>query len=411
MGAVDVISMDALLWSIYLLGIKDPRKDFVYLSQRTNQTAPHTDQALHEKDESSATTKTTSGPLTYHKLLYDPIPYPTSLPSRLTWVGTLLISLRFTNWRISSPHHDRHQPHAPSNRHHLEFILTALLRSFTGYLLLDLSSHLISLDPYFTSPSIPLLTSPSPSPLPPLLQPLHASPLLTLAFRASLVAIQAWSLISQNYHLPMILPVLLHYLHLLSPTWSPHLWPPPFGPAKAMLTSGLRGFWSVYWHQVMRFVVAGPGEAVVDLVLGKGRGTRRTRFTLLTVVAFGLSGCIHMGLVPRSPRGKIGAGWIRVLAGGFFWVQPFGMVVERWGAGVVRGSVPRGWREGKAGTWAGMVAYAVWIFVWSCICFPLLGEAGRQMGWFRHYTVPWSALHWWMDGDGWMWSCLKEKTA
>ncbi|KAF2220847.1 hypothetical protein BDZ85DRAFT_283768 [Elsinoe ampelina] len=409
MGAVDVISMDALLWSIYLLGIKDPRKDFVYLSQRTNQVGPHTSQPPHEKDDSP---KIPDQPLTYHNLLYDPIPYPSSLSSRLTWVGTLLISLRFTNWRISSPHHDRRQPHAPLPRHHLEFILHALLRSLIGYLLLDLSSHLMSLDPYFTNPSIPLLTPPSPScPLPPLLQPLHASPLLTLAFRASLVATQAWSLISQNYHLPMTLPAALHYLRLLPHTWSPHLWPPPFGPAKAVLTSGLRGFWSVYWHQAMRFVVAGPGEAVVDLLLGKGRGARGMRFMLLTLVAFGLSGCIHMGLVPRSPKGEVGPGRIRLLVGGFFWVQPLGMAVERWGAGAVRGWVPVGWREGRVGTWAGMAAYAVWIFGWSCVCFPLLGEAGRQMGWFGNYTVPWSALRWWMEGDGWMWDCLKEKTA
>ncbi|KAF4554887.1 Hypothetical protein D9617_3g019560 [Elsinoe fawcettii] len=380
MGAVDVISVDGLLWSTYLLGIKDPRKDFILLVKRTAPAHP-----TNDKEPNGTLNNTTSS----NGIEYDHIPYPCDLPSRLSWVGSLLISLRLTNWLISDPYHDRHQPVPPTSRRHGEYIISTLIQSFIGYLLLDISSLLISHDPFFTNTSIPILSPLTlTNSLPPLLQTLYASSIGASALRAALTATQAWALVAGQYHLPTVLPVALHWSGAWPDEWAPHLWPPYFGSVSVILSHGLRGFWGAYWHQVMRFVVAGPGGAVVDLVLGRERrdevpegekmgteeksggakeamevtkvvtpaegGTKkarrkRARYTLVTIVAFFLSGCIHMGLVPRAPRGEISANSIRLLVGGFFWLQPFGMIVEQVGAGLLSRVVPTSMRKTKAG--------------------------------------------------------------
>ncbi|PNS16630.1 hypothetical protein CAC42_4594 [Sphaceloma murrayae] len=411
MGALDVLSTDELLWAVFLLAFKDPRKDFIRIVKRETRDGVVSPSAPSE-DKTTDVSTNTSARTQLKQRDYEEVPYPAELLPRLSWVGTLLISFRLTDWKIGSPHHDRKQPAPATGYTHLGFIAFALGRSFIGYLLVDMTCYVIKHDPFFTTISTSLFTPPrqaSVSSLPAILTALYTLPITTAATRATLTAAIAWALISQQYYLPTIFPVLLHYFHLLSDTWSPHLWPPYFGPASTILDRGLRGFWSTYWHQVMRFMVSGPGSWMTKLLLGSADHRNQTlEYFVHTAVAFGLSGVIHMGLVPRAPlHGNAGPHWIRLYIGAFFWLQPVGMLVEKAVAGLAARAVPASLKRSSKGRALGRCAFAVWIWVWACLCFPLLAEAGRQMGWFRHYTVPWSLVHWLRGEDAWMWSCLR----
>ncbi|TKX20599.1 hypothetical protein C1H76_7410 [Elsinoe australis] len=415
MGAVDVLSVNALLWAVFLLGVKDPRNDFVRLVKRLPGEPRFPGATTNSEHKATDKTSRRQEPPSRQRLEYDEIPYPADLVTRLSWVGTLLISLRFADWKIGSHNHDRKQPAPPTGRTHFNFIAYAVARSLVGFLLVDLTSYVISRDPYFTNTSVPLISLPSSAymaSLPPALGSLYSAPLTTAALRATLTGAQAWALISQQYYLPTVFPVALHYFGLLPDTWSPHLWPRFFGPASIMLTRGLRGFWSTYWHQVMRFVVSGTGPAIVDLCLGGVRAKRSkgAEYTILTICAFGLSGFVHMGLVPREPlHSAVSANAVRLYIGAFFWVQPVGLLAETVIADGINRLVPGCVKDSRTGKALGRLAYMGWIFIWACICFPLLGEAGRQLGWFEHYTVPWSALHYLQGKDAWMWSCLRDE--
>ena len=92
MGGVDVISVDVLLWALFLLGLQDPWTEFKYVraQQRNARLAngasdDHDSQAHHAEDGSIDLAE-----LQEHS-------YPNPLRDRLTWVFTLLASIRLTS--------------------------------------------------------------------------------------------------------------------------------------------------------------------------------------------------------------------------------------------------------------------------------------------------------------------------
>ncbi|KAI7189835.1 hypothetical protein KC363_g4733 [Hortaea werneckii] len=318
-------------------------------------------------------------------------PYPDSFYHRLQWVGTLLVSIRLNNWKISSPSHDRKQPPTPAFRDRLSFVLYTIFCFMRGYLVLDLTRAYISYDPYFTDPHISV-RSPLPS------GGVEGFPAQFV--RAMVTGAQAWALISQMFYLPCLIPVGLHALGLLSDEWSPHLWPSYFGSPGTIFLYGVRGFWGTYWHQTMRWSVAGPGYAIADALRLKAGGL--VRYSLITAVAFALSGTVHMGLVPPEPlHATVSANTIRLYVAGFFWAQPVAMLVETLGAKIM-GSVtgPSLW-QGGAGRLARLLVNGIWVLTWFTLTMPLLSEAGKQMGYWRVWTVPFSIWQG-LKGEGWI---------
>ncbi|GAB7342992.1 hypothetical protein MBLNU457_g1089t2 [Dothideomycetes sp. NU457] len=448
MDGVDVISTDVLLWSLFLWIIKDPRREFRMLVKRKPGSR-------HVAGTTSSSEKKKSLPADslpkQDHLDYDVVPWPQDIMQRIPWVTSLLISMRLVDWKINEPSHDKRQPTHTTGRGHFEFIRDALLRQIIGYLALDLTSSFIRSDAYFHDFSISIL-----SPLPPyqhgpalLVSLYNISPPLLL--RTIVIATQAYCMISSQYHLPMIPLVFLHYLNLWPDDWSPHLWPTYFGPVTSILDHGLAGFWGTYWHQVVRWLVSGSAPAIADM-LGykrpppsaqsnhlnghtngstdnhhdasspkdtstkstdaeaetKANRTKTIRFTILTLTAFFNSGLVHLGLVPPHPLwSAYTANQLRLLVGGFFWIQPLGILLEIALSHFLASLLPKTWRESDLGKMLKRMANLVWIAVWSCVCFPLLGEAARQLRWCAYHTVPVSALAW-MRGEEWvMWPCLK----
>lgn len=305
-------------------------------------------------------------------------------------------ALTLDNWLISYTPHDKTQPPPPPSKTRSSFILNTTLHACIAYLTLDLTCALTTTDPYFTNPTVSL-SSPLPQTTPPLLS--NISPRI---LRTTLIALQAYALIANLFPFPAVLPVLLNALNLVPNSWSPHAWPAYFGSPLSFLERGLSGWWGTFWHQTMRWSVSGPGMAVAD-ALGLARKSLARRAIVLCS-AFGLSGCVHMGLVPPEPLhlGEgVSVGFVRGCIGGFFWVQVVGMLVEDVIKRAVGRVMSREVKETKVWWWLRAGLNVTWLYAWFCCCMPLLGEAGRQLGWWRHWLVPVSLVRG-VRGEGWI---------
>jgi hypothetical protein len=117
-----------------------------------------------------------------------------------------------------------------------------------------------------------------------------------------------------------------------------------------------------------------------------------------------------MGLVPPEPlhlADGVSVSFVRALVGGFFWVQVVGMLVEDVVGRCLERVVSRETRRTKAWWWLRAVVNVLWLYSWFCCCMPLLGEAGRQLGWWRHWLVPVSLVKG-LRGEGWIaWEYLR----
>lgn len=402
MGSVDVPSLNGLFWAAFLLVLNDPWTDFTLLKPdvETNGKIDSVDRK-RENGKQNGYVKVIQQHNT--RPTCTAIPYPPTLKARIPWTFKLISSLPLDNWLISYPPHDNLQPTSPQPKPLKQFILTTTLHAALAYLTLDLTSALTTTDPYFTNSKTPLF-----SPLPQNVQqqkiPTSIPPYI---LHPTLISLQSYSLIASLLPSLAILPAILSYFSLFPAQFSPHSWPAYFGPPSTFLTRGLAGWWGGFWHQTMRWSVSGPGIAVADyLGLKRGGWARRA---LVLGSAFGGSGCVHMGLVPPEPvnldrEGGWSVGMVRVLVGGFFWAQVLGILVEdlfwrvlgreRW--------------EGRAWWWLRAVGNVVWLWAWFCCCMPLLGEAGRQLGWWRHWLVPVSLVKG-MRGEGWVtWEYLER---
>ncbi len=376
MGGVDVISVNAVLWFLTLNCLKDVHGSFKYVKR--------TEPCVNRVSEES---KTNEGRL-------ELTPYPQSLFERFFWVGSLLSSIRLNNWLIGEAGHDARQPPSAAYEQRGPFIRQSVISFIRGYLILDLTRAYIEYDPYFTDPMIAVS-----SPL----------PFETIAFvpprllRSTIIAAQAWAAISQMMYLPCILPVALNVLGCLPDEWSPHTWAPLFGSPKLVPLHGTRAFWSQYWHQSMRVSTTAPGYALADAMRMHAGGL--PRYAVITVVAFSLSGLVHMGLVPPQPLYAYKGVWhTRLSVAGFFWLQPIAIILEVIVARLATqqsGTPERkiDWSRGH-GLHCRMLINALFFLTCSVCCLPLLGDMGRQIGYWRVWPIPycpWRAT----CGNGW----------
>lgn len=394
-GGLDVLSLDVVIWATVLLGLQDPRGTYKRIHLRSRPVAQTT------STEGSKSTLCNGGKIPEHEASTPPPPlpkpstittweepYPPTLLRRLPWVFTLIFSLRLCNWRISSPHHDAKQPHAPISR--LAYIRRSLLIASSSFLIIDIAAICAKHDPYFLSPTVGITSflpsaSANNNPNYTLIWPLRIYALLPTPLARVLV------LCGHIYPMLTLPSSLLSLPLLLLPEpWSPHTHPPLFGSFGAISRCGLRGLWGQWWHQLMRYLTSLPGTSL-SRALGLRPGSRKD-YMCRVIVSFGLSGWIHMGLVPPEPRyagmwGKWGTrGWLA----GFFWVQVVGIGVEV----LVEGWWRRvGW--GKSGFWAGGwgswlrgVLVMLWVLSWVGLTVPMVGVAAKELGWFVPYPLP-----------------------
>ncbi|KAL8790960.1 MAG: hypothetical protein Q9195_006105 [Heterodermia aff. obscurata] len=372
MGGVDVISINLTLTSLALLALKDPRGDFKRVHVRK---VPPTSDVTEGNDGDEA------------KIWEEP--YPPSLRRRIPWVLTLVISIRYPNWHIGDPTHDKRQP-AFSNASRRRFAISALRHIITGYLLLDLTSSYTRIDPYFHDPDISISSAiPSFSTL----------PLLTLIppriLRTTILAAQIYALIPCLFHLPVLPAIALNYLapSLLPDEWSPHTWPPFFGPFSAVSRHGLRGLWGEWWHQMSRNIVSPPGRALANVLHLDPRST--LRYMLVTVSAFSFSGVVHMGLVPPQPlHTTMTLMEMRLRIASFFWVQIAGFAIELVVSGIFR-------RAGGRVSGLVRVVVLVWVSMWLCATLPLVVPPFRELRYWSVYPIPVSVFQG-ILGRGWL---------
>ena len=369
---IDVISINLTLWSFVLLVWKDPRVTFRRVKVLNQQSAGK------DKGELAKNVK--------EEL------FPINLGRRLKWVLTVLVSLRFTGWKIGDPSHDRNQPSSRISR--IEFLKGQSMAVLGCYLSADAASCYAHTDPYFTTSEMSIDT-----PYPPLEAKTSAT-LIILKFlpprvlRSTVLAAHIYGLVKGAFLLPTLPAVGLNALGLLSDDWSPQSWPAFFGDFRAISDRGLRGLWGSWWHGFNRYVTAAHGRGVADYLELSPKSW--LRYALLVISAFFFSGAMHMGMIPPQPKStSYSANMMRLHIAGFFWVQILGFGVELTISRLVERFAPTivNWRTTKA-------VVLLWVAAWLSLVLHLLTVPFREIGYWQYHAVPISVFRG-LAGTGW----------
>ncbi|MCJ1425822.1 hypothetical protein MMC29_003722 [Sticta canariensis] len=368
MGSIDVLGVDLILWSYNLLAFRDPRRIFkrVRVKSKRSMAQPTETKESQVWDEA----------------------YPSDLWSRIPWVLTLMVSFRFTNWKIGEPSHDHAQPCKGLTRR--DYIQRIFMVTIQNYLLLDLTAAYVQTDPYFFQAIS--IDTPFPPPMPGVLVPFAPLKLLPPRLvRASTIAAQLYAAVNILFTFPGLLGVALG---ILSDEWSPHTWPSFFGPFSAISTKGIRGLWGTWWHQTNRQITSTPGRGLNDFL---GISTSSTMgFASLVTSAFFFSGVTHIGLIPPQPLGPdVAVNEMRLHMGAFFWVQIAGFGIELMVTSLFRKSIAR------LPSWVTQVIALLWTATWLCITLPLITLPFRGMNYWEAYPVPFSPTQG-LLGKGWI---------
>lgn len=406
MAGVDVISADLLFQSLFFLVLHDPWTSFEHITARTAEGKPESreerlDQV--ETDGSEVLLDSEQTPLASEN--FDTPPralhrqgYPSTLRERIPWVMMLFSSIRLNTWTIGHKSHDAAQPPPPAFRTRRLFFAQAVLSIVRGFLVLDLTRAYVSYDPYFTDTSVSIASE---------LELGNWRIFPAHLIRSMVIGAQAWALISQMFFLPCMAVVALNACGVIPDIWSPHNWAPFFGPASTIFTHGVRGLWGGYWHQTMRWMTSAPGYSISEALNLPRKAA--SRYTLISTSAFLLSGFTHMGLVPPEPlHATVSTNYIRLCVAGFFWLQPVAMIMEVIVANVRRRFASPAWLSCRRALHWRYAVNGLWVVMWFSLCLPLLGEAGRQMGYWRVWPMPvslWRGLR----GEGWVtWPFLES---
>lgn len=368
MGCIDVLGVDLALWSYCLLAFRDPRRTFKRVRAKSNSSMPKSVK--------------TEGSQVWEEA------YPANLWARIPWVLTLMVSFRYTNWKIGEPSHDHAQPCKGLTRQkYLKLTSIAMLQY---YLLLDVTAAYVQTDPYFFR----RISIDTPFPSPMLETSVVFAPLKLLPprlIRASIIAAQLYAAVNVLFSLPALLGVALG---ILPGDWSPHTWPGSFGSFSAVSTKGIRGLWGTWWHQVNRQIVSTPGRGFNDLL---GISTSSTiGFAALVTSAFFFSGVIHIGLIPPEPLGlNVSVNEMRLHMGALFWVQIAGFGIE-----LAFTSLLRKYISGLP-LWMTRFLTLSWTAAWLCMTLPFVALPFRGMNYWEVYPVPFSPAQG-LFGKGWM---------
>ena len=405
-GGVDVISMDGLLWSTYLIGFKDVRREFARLRSAPTSSRNESDSHRGSRDgktppEPSRENGTTGlgarvGSVERSRIVRES--YPSALYARLRWVLSLLSSARMSGWSIGDASHDRRQEHTllhhPSRR---AFVLDLLPALVVAQLLLPLCHQMALYEPTIQSiyPAARTLNPPTTVSL--------IQYIVPAALRVPLLhGLFAYACLITGFALPAPLIVATNYLfHFPPDDWSPHTLPHYFGPFSSVLDHGVAGVWGRWWHQNMRVMLSASGPALADylglLESSDSRIHREVRYSLHVVAAFFFSGVTHTGLVPP---GVAHANSLRWRIAGFFWLQAISIILERSISLLLRARQRTMVRNDFL-----KPVRLVWAIIWLSLTLRLLERPFDELGWWKLWPIPvprsMGALKWWMEG-GWI---------
>lgn len=376
MGCADVVMVDLALWSFHLLAFRDPRQDFKRVGLK-KYSPPVTQDSKKFKRATRVETWQQE--------------YPADLAPRISWVLSLLLAFRFTNWKIGNATHDRKQPYRGISR--LEYLKKASIQILQSLVLMDLAATYIQTDPYFfKNISITTPFSPSDSSTPTLLAILRRLP--PWVVRMSALGAQICSAVNIMFILPALIATAIN---VLPDHWSPHNWPLMFGPFSAIIDNGLRGLWGSFWHQTTRHMASVPGRALNELAGIPTSST--TGYISLVTSAFLFTGILHAGLVPLQPlKTDFSTNELRLYMASFFWVQVIGVYIELLGTRIFRPvsmKLPSILRD---------TMVLIWTAGWLGFTLPLLAVPFRGLGYWDAYPFPVSPTQgiW---GQGWFpWS-------
>lgn len=370
MGGVDVISVDLVLWSFTLLACQDPRNTFKRIRVRAKSPA------IAEKGGNNPSQNWEQ-------------PYPSNFLSRIHWVCSLLLSFRFTDWKIGSPSHDQTQP--PKRMGRGAFLTNASFTVLSSYLLLDIACSYVQTDPFFAQRmAIDEPFSQHQSTASSAINVLKLLP--PRLVRSSCLAAQIYASVTLAFALPTLPAVILNALGILPDEWSPQNWPVIFGPFSALTTKGLRGLWGSWWHQMNRQFTLSPARSI-NQVAGIANESS-LGYANLVIVSFLFSGVQHMGLVPPRPLDtEISANEIRLYWAAFFWVQIPGFAIDIVISRLLENlALPR---------LVNKVLVLTWLVVWLSLSLPFLAVSFRGLGYWHVYPLPISPLQG-LTGKQWL---------
>ena len=293
--------MDFGLTAFALLGYYDVRKDFKRVKEGSlNDSSESVDKVASEG-------------------------YPADLKKRLSWVLTLLVSLRLGNYLIGDSSHDQKQLKVARHRptYYRYFLETVFMATCT-FATLDIISMYTS---NFSSNEFFKLRNEMYeqggrfqfSALVVFLGELWAALSLYTFYLPSLLAFILLSPFPSLYHSSSISPLSLS--NHFGPTSS--IW----NPTESSPIWGLRAFWGRFWHQNMRIMTTTPGLALTDMFSVPKRSF--LRYVIMLISGFFWSGIIHMGMIPPEPFGTPYTAWqLRIRIAAFFWLQTMGIGVE-----------------------------------------------------------------------------------
>lgn len=379
MEGLDVISVNLTQWSLVLLVCHNPRRTFKRL--RLQLEPPDTlERSSRYRNEEGA--------------VYREEPYPDEFSKRLSWVMTLLVSLRLSNWKIGEVSHDQKQPVRPMTR--TAFFRYGLFLAAQSFIILDLTSTWTRQDPYFHTPGMHIDDHLQEAVGKPAIYSLLSRYLPPRIPRTAVLAGQAYACITQGGSLSVLPVVALNAIGLWPDEWSPHTWPIFFGRFSAVSEKGLRGLWGTWWHQTNRYLSI-PGRALAQAV---GIPTRSTLgFMLQVVSAFFLSGIMHMGLIPPRPRETLMTAMeMRLYIASFFWLQILGIDVELCVANIAR-SVSPALKSSRIGRYCTLL----WVVIWLSYTLPLLAIPFRELGYWTYSVLPFSLISRLGGGNWWVW--------
>ncbi|KKK16660.1 hypothetical protein ARAM_005764 [Aspergillus rambellii] len=395
------------VWCATLLFFNDPEHNF----QRIERARHTSGKTPHGQGNGVAIQEGNQGPnpgnMTAETLVWQP--YPQTFPHRLNWVLGLVFNMRGPewNWRIScldplpshlvdSARHASHRQHKqPPFPRAKSRVRTALTRFIISYLCIDLLKLIMIRDPWFFN------AVPTPPPFP--FNHLSETPGLVRVYRLLLsgtgifLALQFVTALNPLFFLGLSLAFPTASRALTSvPLDAPWLYAPPFGSLAAILEHGLAGVWGRWWHQIFRFGFTSTAKWIISFLPSHLAARRRMRRTIMTLVAFGISGLMH------SAGSYTQLGDTQPVSGTFlfFLLQAVGIFVQELYSWAV---AP--WLSGKncppAPTWLSRAANAGFVLGWLLFSGRYIADDFARGGIWLTEPLPFSLVRG-LSGQGWL---------
>lgn len=362
-----VLAVVQVLQATELLLFQDPREKFQVIYHQKSSPS------LSLKSKGTSALESTEGS---EKDQIRKEPYPINLWSRLGWVFKLFISLRYIGWDIntSSKNSQPISSFSEETKSHPRWLIQNVLLAAIYLFLFDATNAYQHLDPYFQVETA--IDEPFPLPL--------AAFFIRHGFgffppprlvRIIVLGVQQYTLCMLINRVLAIVYVSLGGLGLLDEWWSRvENWPMMMGSPFVVLTSGLRGFWGQFWHQVLRSVsfllfinlavildklvltkvlqlFMSPAKAVVKVL--KVNPKSFSAYTIKIVVAFFISGVFHAASLPFDVPGLSPLRYAL-----FFWIHGVCVLTEVFLEHLLRGIL-------KQKTWWTGLGASVVRFVWA----------------------------------------------